>query len=97
MNADNGAAFLLRGMICLSLTIGFEEDRARLGLSAAVDRLRDALAYNGLTLNGDDLLMADVLAGSVSSVQLAEAICSMRRMGLPGPDSIPLTRAVPSA
>ena len=34
---------LLRGMICLSLAIGFEEDRARLGLAAAVERLRDAL------------------------------------------------------
>jgi len=33
-----------RGMICLSLAVGFEEDRARLGLPAAVDRLRDALA-----------------------------------------------------
>ncbi len=29
---------------------GFEEDRAQLGLLAAVDRLRYALAYNGLTL-----------------------------------------------
>jgi hypothetical protein len=35
-----------RGMICFSLAIGFEEDRARLGLPAAVDRLRDALHYN---------------------------------------------------
>jgi hypothetical protein len=43
-------ADLLRGMICLSLSIGFEEDKARLGLPAAVDRLRDALAFNGLTL-----------------------------------------------
>jgi hypothetical protein len=40
---------LLRGMVCLSLAVGFEEDRARLGLPAAVNRLRDALAYNGLT------------------------------------------------
>jgi hypothetical protein len=46
-----GAMNLWRGMICLSLAIGFEEDRARLGLPAAVDRLRDALAYNGLTLD----------------------------------------------
>jgi len=44
----------------------------------------DALAHNGLTLDGDDLLMGQVLAGEASSVQLAEAICSMRRMGLPG-------------
>jgi hypothetical protein len=29
-------ADLWRGMICLSLGIGFEEDRARLGLPAAV-------------------------------------------------------------
>jgi len=40
---------LLRGMVCLSLAAGFEEDRSRLGLPAAVDRLRDALAFNGLT------------------------------------------------
>jgi len=71
-------------MICLSLAIGFEEDRARLDLPAAVERLRDALAYNGLTLDGDDLLMAQALTGEVSDVQLAEAICSMQRMGLPG-------------
>jgi hypothetical protein len=32
-------------MICLSLAIGFEEDRARLGRPAAFDRLRDALAF----------------------------------------------------
>jgi hypothetical protein len=56
------------GMICLSLAIGFEEDHARLGPPAAVDRVRDALALNGLTLDGDELL------GSVSSEQLAEAI-----------------------
>jgi hypothetical protein len=71
-----------RGMICLSLAVGFEEDRARLGLPAAVDRLRDALSYNGLTLDGDDLLMAQALTGEVSGVQLAEALCSMQRMGL---------------
>jgi hypothetical protein len=67
------------GKICLSLAIGFEEDRSRLGLPAAVDRLRDALAYNGLTLAGDDRMTAGVLDGSVSSLQLAEAICSARR------------------
>ena len=75
---------LWRGTICLSLAIGFEEDRARLGLSAAVERLRDALAYNELTLDGDERLFAGVLDGSVSSVQLAQAICSARRMGLAG-------------
>jgi hypothetical protein len=35
------------------LAVGFEEDRARLGLPATVDRLRDALAYNGPTLDSD--------------------------------------------
>jgi hypothetical protein len=49
MDASN----LLQGAICLSLAVGFEEDRARLGLPAAVDRLRDALAYNGLTPGSD--------------------------------------------
>jgi hypothetical protein len=71
---------LWRGMICLSLAVGFEEDRARLGLPAAADRLRDALAYNGLNLDGDEKLLARVLSGDVSSVQLAEAICLPRRM-----------------
>jgi hypothetical protein len=71
-------------MICLSLAIGFEEDRARLGLSAAVERWRDALAYDALTQDGDDRLFAGVLAGEVSSVELAEAIFSASRMGLPG-------------
>jgi len=37
----------LRRVICLSLAIGFEEDRARLGLPAAIERPRDALAYKG--------------------------------------------------
>jgi len=78
MNAPD----LLRGMICLSLAVGFEEDRARLGLPAAVDRLRDALAYSGLTLGGDEGLLTGVLTGNVSGVQLADAICSPRRMGL---------------
>jgi len=57
-------------------------DRARLGLPAAVDRLRDALAHNTLPLEGDERLVAGVLDGSVSSVQLVEAVCSMQRMGL---------------
>ena len=74
---------LFRGMICLSLAVGFEEDRARVGLSAAVDRLRDALAHNGPTLDGDERLLTQVLDGSVSSVQFAEAISSMQRMRLP--------------
>jgi hypothetical protein len=69
-------------MICLSLAVGFEEDRARLGLAAAVERLRNALAYNGLTLDGDDRLLDGVMEGSVSSEQLAEAICSAQRLRL---------------
>jgi hypothetical protein len=47
----------LRGVICFSLAVGFEEDRARLGLPAAVDRLRDELTYNGLTLDSDARLL----------------------------------------
>ena len=66
---------LWRSMICLSLAIGFEQDRTRVGLAAAVERLRDVLAYNRLTLDGDEALLAGVLQGTVSSVQLAEAIC----------------------
>jgi len=46
------------------------------------DRVRDALAYHGLTLDSDERLLARVLDGDVSSVQLAEAICSERRMSL---------------
>jgi hypothetical protein len=52
-SVNSSAPDPLRGMICLSLAVGFEEDRARLGLAAAVDRLRDALGYNGLTLDGE--------------------------------------------
>ena len=73
---------LWRGMICLSLAVGFEENRAKLGLAAAVERLRDALAYNKLTLDSDERMLSGVLDGSMSSEQLAEAICSARRMGL---------------
>jgi hypothetical protein len=83
MAMDRSPPNLWPGMICLSLAIGFEEDRARLGLPAAAERLRDALAYNGLTLDGDDLLIARALTGDVSSFQLAEALCSVWRMGLP--------------
>jgi hypothetical protein len=35
-----------------------------------------------LTLDTGAQLLVGVLAGDVSSVELAEAICSMRRMGL---------------
>jgi hypothetical protein len=59
-----GSPSLWRAMICLSLAIGFEEDRARLGLSTAVDRLRDALVYKGLMAVGDERLLAGVIAGS---------------------------------
>ena len=75
---------VVRGMICFSLAVGFEEDRARLGLSVAVDRLRKALVENDLLLPGDEQLLASVLGGEVSSEQFAEALCSMKRMGLPG-------------
>jgi hypothetical protein len=81
--SDRDGPDLLRSAICLSLAVGFEEDRAKLALAAAVERLRDALAYNGLTLDGDERLLAGVLDGSVSSVELAEAICSPQRMDLP--------------
>ena len=84
MTADSSTDGLWRGMICLSLSVGFEEDRARLGLPAAVDRLRISLIENALWLNGDDELLAGVLMETVSSVELAEQLCSMRRMGLPG-------------
>ena len=47
-----------------------------------MDRLRDALAYNGLTLDTDERLLAGVINGSVSSVELAKAICSARRIRL---------------
>jgi hypothetical protein len=70
--------------MCLSLAVGFEEDRARLGLSVAIERLRNALIENDLMLPGDNELMAGVLAGEVSSQQFAEALCSMKRMGVPG-------------
>src|SRR5438132_1238658 len=43
---------------------------------------RGVLAYDGLTLDGDERLLAGALEGSASRVQLAEAICSARRMGL---------------
>jgi hypothetical protein len=69
-------------MICLSLAIGFEEDRARLGLPAAVDRLRDALGYNGLMMDSDAKLLLGVRHGTVSSVEVADTICSTQRMGL---------------
>ena len=75
---------LVRGILCLSLALGFEEDRARVGLPEAIDRLRTALIANGLWLTGDDQLLADVLQGRLSSEQFAEALCSMKRMQLPG-------------
>ena len=75
---------LVRGMICLSLAVGFEEDRARLGLCAAIDRLRNALVENDLWLPDDDQLLAGVITGNVSSEQLAEALCSMKRIDLLG-------------
>ena len=72
-----------RGTICLSLAIAFEVNRARFGLPAAIDRLRDSLDYHGLTLDGDELLFAGVLDGSVSSEQLTESLCcSVQRVGL---------------
>ena len=82
--SSNSADGVVRGMICLSLAIGFEEDRARLGLPVAVDRLRNALVENDLWLPGDDQLLAGVLGGDISSEAVAETLCSMRRMGLPG-------------
>jgi hypothetical protein len=75
---------LIRGILCLSLALRFEEDRARVGLSEAIDRLQSALKSNGLWLVGDDQLLGDVLQGRVSSEQFAEALCSMKRMDFPG-------------
>jgi hypothetical protein len=61
----------------------FEKDRARVGLSTALDRVRAALSDNGLWLDGDNQLLASVLVGEVSDEQFAEALCSMKRIGLP--------------
>ena len=66
MPVDNNAPDLFRGVICLNLSIGCEEDPSRLGLSAPVDRL-----------------LVGASKETVSSVELAEAICSGRRMWLP--------------
>ncbi len=82
--SDISSDCLIRGMVCLSIALGFEEDRARFGLSSAVERLRNALAENHLVLPGDEELFAAVLKGSISSQELAEQLCSMRRMGVPG-------------
>jgi hypothetical protein len=84
MISDKTTDHLWRGMLCLSLAMRFERDRARLGLSTALDRVRTALTDNDLWLDGDDELLANVLVGEVSREQFAEALCSMRRMGLPG-------------
>jgi len=84
MSTADSPDHLIRGMICLSLALGFEEDRARLGLPGAIDRLRSALIENDLWLCGDDQLLLGVLTGQVSSEQFAEALCSMKRMRLPG-------------
>lgn len=72
-----------RAMICLSLATRFEEDRMRLDLPAAVERLCKALTFNGLTMNGDEQLFARVPDSSVSAVGLAEAICSRRQIEMP--------------
>ena len=56
----------------------------RILLTAARLAFGDALAFNGLSLDSDERLLAGVLAGDVSGVELAQAICSPRRMGLPG-------------
>jgi hypothetical protein len=82
MNKRESNGELWHSMICLSLAVRFKKDKERLGLAAAVERLRDGLAYNGLTLHGDGRLLAGVLDGNVSSVELAEGICSAGRMGL---------------
>jgi hypothetical protein len=37
---------------------------------------RGALAHNGVTLRGDERLLPGALDGSVSSVELTEAVCS---------------------
>jgi hypothetical protein len=75
---------LWRGMVCLDIALTFADDRARIGLAAAVDRLRDALVRNDLWMAGDDELLTRVLADKISPELLAESICSPRRMGLPG-------------
>jgi hypothetical protein len=81
MKTDTGE-HVWRGILCLSVAMRFEKDRARLGLSAAIDRVRVALCDNGLWLEGDDQLLANVSTGSVTSEQFAEALCSTQRMGL---------------
>jgi hypothetical protein len=36
--------------------------------------------YNGLTLDSDERLLPSVLAGDMSDVELAQSICSLRRI-----------------
>jgi hypothetical protein len=70
---------LWRGMVCLSIAITFREDRTRIGLPAALDRLRDALKRNDLWVAGDDELLAQALTDKLWPEALAEGICSSRK------------------
>ena len=79
---------LWRSAICLSLANGFEEDLASVGLQAAVERLGAAPASNALTLESDERMSACVLSSELSGAELAEAICSARRMALPGASGV---------
>ena len=76
--------YMWRGILCLSVAMRFERDRARFGVATALSQVRRALSENGLWLEGDEQLLSGVLGGLVSSERFAEALCSIERLGLAG-------------
>jgi hypothetical protein len=73
-----------KALVSVVTAINFEMNRDRLGLVAAVDRLRESLLLNDLWIAGDDAFLAAILTGEVSPVEIAASLCSELRLQATG-------------
>ena len=72
-----------RRTLCPVLISRFRGEGPQLGLATAVERVRQALALNGLLLPDDETVFARALAGEGVGVNVAEWVCSLPRKGYP--------------
>jgi hypothetical protein len=73
---------LQRSITTLELSVAFSQDRETLGLGAAVERLRLGLKTADLWLGAqDELLMGQILSGSMSVEEICDALDPVRRTG----------------
>jgi hypothetical protein len=75
-----------KALVSVVTALNFEKTLDRDGLEVAARELEASLLRNGLWIPEDVYFLADVRAGRLSAVQIAETICDERRISGGGID-----------